>query len=125
MEKWFRYLLISTAIFNFFGAVIFALPIFGQQELSGLPENSHPFYLWVISSWIFLLGVGYLWLAFSPKPERLFVAVAAGMKLTIALLFFAFWMLGELKSNFILAGCGDLFFGIGFIYWLFKTVNHS
>ncbi|MBD2345607.1 hypothetical protein H6G18_15820 [Anabaena subtropica FACHB-260] len=121
MDRWFRYVLISTAIFNLFGAVIFALPIFGQEKLSALPQNTHPLYLWIISSWIFILGVAYLWLAFADKPEPLFIAVAAAAKLAIALIFFTFWMLGELKFSFVLSGCVDLFYAMVFIYWLLQT----
>ncbi|MEJ1935167.1 hypothetical protein WDZ92_33650 [Nostoc sp. NIES-2111] len=121
METWFRYLLISTAIFNLLGAVIFALPLFGQQKLSGLPQNAHPLYLGTISSWIFLFGVAYLWLAFAAKPEPLFIAVAAAAKIAIAIIFFVFWTLGELGFTFVLSGCIDLFYAIAFIYWLLQT----
>jgi hypothetical protein len=83
METWFRYLLISTAIFNLLGAIIFALPLFGQQKLSGLPQNTHPLYLGTISSWVFIFGLAYLWLAFAAKPEPLFIAVAAAAKIAM------------------------------------------
>ncbi len=120
MESWFRFLLLATALLNLVGAIAFAPPISGSGEISGLPQT-HPFYLWTLSSWILLFGVAYFWLAITAKPERLFIAVAAAAKLAIAVLIFAFWMVGDLPSTMMFAGCGDLFFAIAFIYWLFRT----
>jgi hypothetical protein len=120
MENWFRYLLAATVLLNLGGAIALAPPIHSSGGRSGLPQ-AHPFYLWTLSSWILIFGVGYFWLALTAKPERLFIAVAAAAKLAIAVLLFAFWMVGDLPLMSMLLGCADLFFAIAFIYWLFQT----
>lgn len=121
MANWFRYSLLTTAIMNLAGAVVFALPIYGKGEIFGLPQNAHPLYLLIISSWILFFAVGYIWMALTAKPERLFIAVAAACKLAIAVFFFTFWIRGDLPLIIASAGSGDVLFAIAFIYWLFQT----
>lgn len=121
MANWFRFTLLATAIMNLAGAVIFALPIYNQGGTSDLPQNVHPLYLLIISSWILIFGVAYFWMAVTAKPERLFIAVAAAGKLTIALFFFLYWIKGDLPLTILSAGVGDILFAIAFIYWLFQT----
>lgn len=120
MENWFRYLLAATVLLNLGGAIALAPPIYGSGGSSGLP-HAHPFYLWTLSSWTLIFGVGYFWLALTAKPERLFIAVAAAAKLAIAVLLFAFWRVGDLPLTAVFVGCADLFFAIAFIYWLLQT----
>jgi hypothetical protein len=79
-----------------------------------------PFGLWVIASWILIFGVGYAWLSVQPKPENLFVAVAAACKVAIAIFFFIFWSTGELPLISLFTGCVDFLFAIIFIFWLFQ-----
>jgi hypothetical protein len=122
MEKWFRYLLAATALLNLGGAIAFVPPIHSSAESSGMP-SAHPFYLWTLSSWILIFGVGYFWMALTAKPERLFIAAAAAAKLAIAVLLFAFWRVGDLPLMALFVGCADLFFAIAFIYWLFRTAE--
>ncbi|MBD2499820.1 hypothetical protein [Anabaena azotica] len=55
-----------------------------------------------------------MWLAFAAKPEPLFIAVVAAAKIAIAILFFTFWLLGELGLTFALSGCIDLFYAMGY-----------
>ncbi|OKH50502.1 hypothetical protein NIES2101_19440 [Calothrix sp. HK-06] len=77
----------AAAIFNLFGAINFAPPVYyWVGDTVELPQDASPFGLWVIASWIFLFGVGYAWLALKPKPERLFIAVAASCKLALTIL---------------------------------------
>lgn len=121
MANWFRLTLLATSILNLAGAVVFALPIYNQGVPSDLPQNVHPLYLSIVSSWILIFGIAYFWMAVTAKPERLFIAVAAAGKLTIALFFFLFWMVGDLPLTILLAGVGDILFAIAFIYWLFQT----
>ncbi|HEY9737460.1 MAG TPA: hypothetical protein V6D06_14300 [Trichocoleus sp.] len=122
IATWFRYCLLITAVFNLFGALSFAPPIYySTAEALGLPINVAPFSLWVIASWIFIFGVGYAWLFFNPKREPLFIAVAAACKIAIAFFFFIFWALGDLPLVSVLVGCADLLFGLIFILWLLQT----
>lgn len=122
MTVWFRYCLLTTAVFNLFGAISFAPPVYYQMaDTLGLPKDTVPFGLWVIASWIFIFGVGYAWLSVQNKPENLFIAVAAACKVTIAIFFFIFWSTGDLPLISLFAGCGDFLFAIIFILWLFQT----
>ncbi|MFB2891331.1 hypothetical protein ACE1CI_00135 [Aerosakkonemataceae cyanobacterium BLCC-F50] len=125
MANWFRFTLLATAIMNFVGAVVFALPIYGKGEIFGLPQNAHPLYLSIVSSWILIFGLGYIWMAVSAKPDRLFIAVAATCKLAIAFSFFTFWLMGDLPLLTVSAGSGDLLFAIVFIYWLLPTKRET
>ncbi|HLP91080.1 MAG TPA: hypothetical protein VK184_21170 [Nostocaceae cyanobacterium] len=119
MQSWFRYCLFTTAIMNLLGAVVFALPIFGQGDIFKLPGNTHPFYLSIISAWILIFGISYFWLALSAKPERFYIAIVAACKLAISLIFLTFWLTGDLPLLTASAGVGDLFFALIFMYWLF------
>jgi hypothetical protein len=120
MQNWFRYTLFATTIMNFTGAIVFALPIFGRGDIFKLPENAHPLYLSIISAWIFIFGVAYLWLALTAKPERFYIAVVTVCKLAIAFFFFIFWLTGDLPLLTASAGVGDLLFALIFIYWLLQ-----
>ncbi|WP_427160421.1 hypothetical protein ACQFX9_01685 [Aliinostoc sp. HNIBRCY26] len=120
VATWFRYCLFLTTIFNLFGAIRFAPPVYYGANTVELPKDAI-FVHWVIASWIFILGAGYAWLAITAKPEKFFIAVAAACKIAIAILFFIFWFQGDLSFTFLLAGCGDLFFAFAFIFWLWQT----
>lgn len=121
MANWFRLTLLATSILNLAGAVVFALPIYNPGGTSDLPQNVHPLYLSIVSSWILIFGIAYFWMAVTAKPERLFIAVAAAGKLTIGFFFFWFWIKGDLPLTILLAGIGDILFAIAFFYWLFQT----
>ena len=122
VARWFRYCLLITAIFNLFGAISFAPPVYySMADTLGFPTEGNPFGLWVISAWILIFGLGYAWLFIKPKPETVFIAVAAGCKIAIALLFFIFWFAGDLPLISLFAGGGDLIFAILFIVWLWQT----
>jgi hypothetical protein len=50
--------LVITAIFNLFGAISFAPPVYYPMADSlGLPKDIMPFGLWVIASWILIRSV--------------------------------------------------------------------
>ena len=122
ISKWFQYCLVAAAIFNLFGAISFAPPVYYRvDDTVKLPQDASPFGLWVIASWIFLFGVGYALLALKPKPERLFIAVAASCKLALAILFTVFCSTGYLPSICLLGALGDFLFAMAFIFWLFQT----
>ncbi|MGL5061608.1 MAG: hypothetical protein ACRC62_16690 [Microcoleus sp.] len=123
---WFRYCLSIAAIYNLFGAISFAPPVYYQvAESLGLPKEATPFCLWTIASWILIFGFGYAWLAVKPKPEYLFIAVAAACKLAIAIWFIIFWLTGDLPLISLFAGLGDLSFAAIFMFWLLQTSKNQ
>ena len=116
MNKWMKLALLATAAMNMFGAILFVpfLPVF--RNLFGLPQNSHPLYLWTIAAWIFLFGICYLWLGVTGRRERLFLFIATAGKLSFVVLMFVYWLIGEIPARAALASFGDLFFGAIFIF---------
>ncbi|HAX79849.1 MAG TPA: hypothetical protein DCY88_29440 [Cyanobacteria bacterium UBA11372] len=122
VARWFRYCLLIAAIFNLFGAISFAPPVYyAIADPLGFPKEGSSFGLWVISSWILIFGIGYAWLFIKPKPEKVFIAVAAGCKIAIATFFFIFWLTSDLPLISLFAGGGDLIFAIIFIFWIVQT----
>lgn len=120
MRLWFRACLWAAALFNLTGAIAFAIPFLTATNPFGMPE-AHPFYFGTLSSWILFFGVGYGWMAFTQKPERLFIALAAACKGAIALFFITFWITGDLPFLTASAGLGDLGFAIAFVVWLWQS----
>ncbi len=126
IAAWFRYCLAITAVFNGFGALSFAPPVYRLMAGKlGLTSEVSDFSLWVIASWILIFGVGYAWLAIKGKPEPLFIAVAAACKLAIAFLFFYYWFIGELPLFSLIAGVGDLILAVIFLFTLFSNQASS
>jgi len=125
MAKWMRIVLFATAVLNMVGAALF-VPFFQAFRISnGFPAESHPLYLWIIASWIFMFGLCYFWLAVTGGRERLFLVIGAGGKFTFVLITFIYWQLGQLPANTFLASLTDLFFAITFAFWLFQTRGRS
>lgn len=126
IATWFRYCLLLTAIFNLFGAISFAPPVYySMADMLGLPTDVSPFFLWIIADWIFIFGAAYAWLSINPKPESFFVAVAAACKITLAIFSFLFWFTNDLPLTSVWVGGCDFLFGIVFIFWLFQTKNQQ
>ncbi len=123
MTKLMKTVLLATAVMNMFGAVLF-MPVFPFfREFFGLPNVTHPLYLWIISSWIFFFGLCYLWLAVTGRRERLFLTIAAAGKLSFAVLMITYWIDGEIPTLAAAGSSGDLFFGSFFLRYIWQTKN--
>jgi hypothetical protein len=113
-----RIALLATGVMNIFGAALFA-PMFPQlRELNGLPNASHPLYLWIISIWILAFGLCYLWLGYTGRREVLFLVIGAIGKLSFSFLLIIYWLFGELPAMTAVSGLLDLFFALLFLYWV-------
>jgi uncharacterized membrane protein len=120
---WMRITLIVTGILNMFGAALF-FPAFQSLRISNnLPLESHPLYLAIISSWIFLFGLCYLWLGITGRNERLFLIIGAAGKLAFVILMFAYCATGQIPIGTALSSLPDLLFAIVFGIWLWETRN--
>jgi hypothetical protein len=64
-----RALLIACGPLNLVGAVGFAPPVLLFRTALGLPEP-HPFYLWVLSSWVLAFGLAYVHQGISGRANR-------------------------------------------------------
>jgi hypothetical protein len=125
MAKWMRGALIATGILNMPGAALFVPAFQALRESNGLPAESHPLYLWIISSWIFLFGLCYLWLGITGRNERLFLVIGGAGKLAFVFLMFAFWQAGQIPLNAALGSLADLLFAILFGIWLWQTRQYN
>ena len=121
LPSWMRGALFAAAAMNVLGAVAFAPPAGALRALVGMPETGHPLYLAMVSMFVLLFGIGYLWAALSGHVDRLFITIAAVGKLSFFTLLVCFWAAAALPARTVLTGTGDLFFGLLFLTWLFAA----
>ena len=119
LPTWMRRALYATAAMNVVGAVGFLPPAHALRALAGLPEADHPLYLATVSMFVLLFGFAYLALAVSGRPDRFFIAIAAAGKLSFFALLAVLWLGGALPFRAVMAGTGDLVFGVLFLAWLY------
>ena len=120
LEKWMRWTLLATAVYNIFGVLLFIPLLSVGRRIIGLP-SPHPFYLWLITIWIASFGVLYVWLGVTGRSERAFLIIAAIGKFAFWSLMFIFWLAGDFPSVAPLVASGDLIFALLFARWLLKT----
>ncbi|MDX2211702.1 MAG: hypothetical protein SFY66_00310 [Oculatellaceae cyanobacterium bins.114] len=122
VPQWFRYCLYLSAIISFLGAVFFSPPIYFTRGVKiGLPADAAPFCLWIITAWIFILGVGYAYVAWTNQMQKFFLAVSAAFKLSIGVILLVYWFNGTLPWISGLVGSSDVFFGLVFIFVLLQA----
>lgn len=114
-----RITLFATALVNLLGAVTFIPQIRTLRDQSQLPD-AHPIYLWTISLWILFFGIGYLWMALTRRPDKIFIAVGAAGKISFFLLLLCFAIAGAFPISTAFSAVVDLIIGIIFIAWLWK-----
>ena len=114
-----RMTLCATTFVNLLGAITF-FPYFQMlRERSHLPA-ADPLYLYIISIWIFVFGCGYLWMAVTRRPDKIFIAVGAAGKISFFLLLASFALSGKLPLLTAFSALIDLVIGVIFIAWLWK-----
>ena len=125
LPGWMRAALWTTALMNMLGAMTFvpAIPI--GREWMGLPPVGHPLYLWIIAEFVFIMGIGYGYCAWTNRAPRIFIAVGALGKLTFFVTLLARWFLGDLPLRTPLLAIGDLIFGCLFVAWLLLSSANS
>ena len=110
--------LIATGVLNVFGAVLFLPASASLRAANGFPDESHPFYLSIISSWILLFGLCYLWLGIKGTNERLFLVIGAAGKAAFVMLAFVFAAVGDIPLTTALSTLPDLVFAVLLTYYL-------
>jgi len=120
LEKWMRWTLLVTAVYNAFGASIFIPFISLSRRLIGIPD-AHPFYLWLATIWIGSFGALYVWVAVTARSERAFLIIAAIGKFGLFCLMLIFWLKGDFPIGAPLVATGDLISALIFSWWLWKT----
>lgn len=115
--------LVATGVLNMFGALLFLPASESLRAANGFPAGSHPFYLSIISSWIFLFGLCYLWLGIKGRNERLFLVIGAAGKAAFVVLAFLFAALGDVPLTTALSTLPDLVFAAMFTYYLVTSTG--
>ncbi len=111
--------LFATTFVNLLGAITF-FPYFQMlRERSHLPA-ADPLYLYIISIWIFVFGCGYLWMAATRRPDKIFIAVGSVGKISFFLLLAGSALSGKLPLLTAFSALIDLVIGVIFIAWLWK-----
>ena len=123
MPLWMKIALIATGVLNMFGAVLFLPASESLRTANGFPAGSHPFYLSIISSWIFLFGLCYLWLGIKGRNERLFLVIGAAGKAAFVVLAVLFAALGDIPVTTVLSTLPDLVFAALFTYHLVTSTD--
>jgi hypothetical protein len=119
LPTWMRGALFATAAMNLIGAAAFAPSARALRAIAGMPAGDHPLYLAMVSMFVLLFGLAYLWMAVAGRADRLFITVAAAGKLSFFALLVWYWAVGALSVRAPLSGTGDLIFGILFLRWLY------
>ena len=119
-----RVALLATGAMNLCGCLMFVPPLTFARRLLGLPEP-HPFYLWLLATWIGAFGIIYLWLGVTGRPDRAFLTIAAIGKLSFWGLLCIYWLAGEFPVAAPIASGADLVFGLLFTYWLLRARPES
>jgi hypothetical protein len=119
LPVWMRRALYATAAMNVVAAIGFLPPAHALRALAGLPEADHALYLTTVSMFVLLFGLAYYSLAVSGRPDRFFLTIAAAGKLSFFALLAVLWIGGTLPFRAVLAGSGDLVFGLLFVAWLY------
>ena len=112
--------LIATGVLNMFGTVLFLPASESLRIVNGFPAGSHPLYLSIISSWIFLFGLCYLWLGISGRIERLFLVIGAAGKAALVALTFLFASSGDIPFGTAISSLPDLIFAAIFVFYLWS-----
>lgn len=121
LPAWMRATLWTTGVLNLLGATIF-LPVFpAGRALLSLPAAGHPLYLWIVSEFIFIMGVAYAYCAWTNRAPRVFIAVGAAGKLAFFFTLTAFWLVGDFPVTIPLLGSSDLLLGSLFVAWLIQS----
>lgn len=115
--------LIASGVLNMFGALLFLPTSESFRVANGFPPGSHPLYLSIISSWIFLFGLCYLWLGIKGRNERLFLVIGATGKAVFVALAFLFAALGDIPMTTALSTLPDLAFAASFTYYLVGSTD--
>lgn len=125
MPLWMKASLIVSGVLNMFGALLFLPASSSLRAANGFPDGSHPFYLSIISSWIFLFGLCYLWLGVKGRNERLFLIIGAAGKAVFVALAFLFAVLGEIPPTTALSTLPDLVFAVIFTLYLWSQRSNE
>ena len=120
LDGFTRKALAATAVMNVAGSIAFTPAGAGLRASLGIPP-AHPIWGLMVGSFILFMGLGYAALAISGKPERIFLAVAAGGKAAFAAIMISMGIAGEIPAAAAASGLPDLVFAAIFARWVLRA----
>jgi hypothetical protein len=105
---------------NVAAAMAFLPPAQSLRSLVGMPDGE-PVYLATVALFVLLFGVGYAYVGFTGRDERLFLWLSAIGKISFVSIVTSYWVAGRLPFQAMLTASGDLVFGVMFLGWLLTS----
>jgi len=118
LASWMRAILLATAGLNLMAAGLFFPTAAPLREFMGFPAQAPALYLQLLSGFILIFGLAYLWAGLKAQADVQFIAVASAGKLCFSGLLLWHWLAGSLPLLAALSGLSDLLLGLAFLYWL-------
>jgi hypothetical protein len=112
-----RVALVATAVMNCVGAVAFLPFVHAGRTFVGIP-GAPPFYLWILSIWVFAFGVAYLHQGVTGRVSREVMALGAAGKLSFACALIATTWAGPRAGRALAAAIPDVVLAVWFVAWL-------
>jgi hypothetical protein len=106
-NRFMRGVLLTSAVFNLAGALLFAFPD-SLGQVARLPTPVPHIYTTLLAVFVMLFGVAYAWLSLQPIIDRTLLSFSALGKAAVFAAILVFWTLGDLSSRSVLAAIGDL-----------------
>jgi len=125
MPLWMKIALIATGALNMFGGVLFLPASESLRTANGFPAGSHPLYLSIISAWILMFGLCYLWLGIKGRNETLFLVIGAAGKAAFVALTVLFATRGDVPFTTALSTLPDLLFAAIFTFYLLTAKEQA
>jgi hypothetical protein len=119
-DRGFRIILIVSFVFNMVGASLFGFPGSLMARMVNMPWPP-VIYRTVVTAFILIFGLAYLWLALQPVISRVLVGFSAVMKLAIFGAIAVTWFHGDTPMTGLMIGTGDLVFAGLYVWWLRTT----
>src|SRR5262245_6522422 len=115
-----RWILLACGPLNLAGAISFSPPFPAARAPLGLPEP-HPFYLWLIATWILAFGVAYFYQGWTGTANRAVLALGAVGKGSFGLLLTGMAAMKLLPPSAAAASALDLILAVIIAGWLWRT----
>lgn len=124
LPRWMTTALLATAVMNLAAGMAFLPPAQPLRALVGMPDGE-PVYLATVALFVLLFGVGYAYVGFTGRDERLFLALSAIGKISFVTIVTFYWLAARLPLQAVVTASGDLVFGAMFAWWLLTSRSGS
>jgi hypothetical protein len=118
-EKYYRYLFLIGAIWNWSATTIFFFAYEQIFSLAGMEVPANPLFLRLFLSLAFVFGIGYYWVSRDITNNHAIVKLGIMGKLCVFVLMTYYWVEGYVKLSLVPTGVVDLIFAILYLEFLF------